>query len=178
MTRRFFFFATKKDLHKIIQNVEKSMNLKYVENTAYDSCDMNVYNSLEEYEYLGTKQSGECQSEMFIVLERDTELRLNRVPQCGGGVKYFPTLDTNNDSIYIFPGGIYEDKYWLSGHIVTGNESPNAIKIFNLFKKYIKKQCPNCVGLYWYSDEVKNLSNNYRLITINTKQPTEYDLKV
>lgn len=70
------------------------------------------------------------------------------------------------------------EDFIICGHIATINTSPQALNIFKLFQKAIKKQCPYVQGRYWYSEKVKNLGDKYRLITISTKSPEEYDLKI
>lgn len=59
-------------------------------------------------------------------------------------------------------------------HIGTISNSPESLRMFNTFKKAIKKQC----NKQKYSDAVDAVSNKYRLITININSPREYDFVI
>lgn len=65
-------------------------------------------------------------------------------------------------------------------HIGTISNSPESLRMFNTFKKAIKKQCnkQNKGSNIWYSDAVDAVSNKYKLITININSPREYDFVI
>ena len=178
MSKEIYFFASKQDLYNIIKSVEQTTELQYVMTGAYDSLDIHVYNSLEEYNDLGIKKSGEHQSESFLVLEKNCNLNVREVKQFDGSVKYFVDQLQNEDSIVLWPGGIYGSQYLICGHAGTIKVSDMSKKIFGIFQKSIKRRCPNRTGRFWYSDEVKDMNSQFRLITINVNQPKEYDLKI
>lgn len=178
MSKEIYFFTLKQDLYNIIKSVEQTISLKYVMNGMYDSPDINIYSSLEEYNDLGIKKSGEHQSESFLVLEEKCNLNVRQVKQIDGSIKYFVDQLQNENSIVLWPGGIYENQYLICGHVGTIKMSDVSKKILGLFQKSIKRQCPNRSGRFWYSNEVRNMNNQFRLITINVNQPKEYDLKI
>lgn len=178
MSKEIYFFSSKNDLYSIIKSVEQTIKLKYVMNGAYDSPDIRVYNSLEEYSDLGIKKSSEHQSESFLVLEENCNLNVREVKQFDGSIKYFVDQLQNEDSIVLWPGGVYENQYLICGHVGTVKMSDTSKKVFGIFQKSIKRQCPNRIGRFWYSSEVRDMNNQFRLITINANQPKEYDLKI
>lgn len=178
MSKEIYFFALKQDLYSIIKSVQQTVGLQYIMTGAYDSLDIHVYNSLEEYSDLGIKKSGEHQSESFLVLEKNWNLNVREVKQIDGSIKYFVDQLQNENSVVLWPGGVYENQYLICGHVGTVKMSDTSKKIFGTFQKSIKKQCPNRTGRFWYSDKVKDMNGQIRLITINVNQPKEYDLKI
>lgn len=178
MANEIFFFATKEDLLSIVRNVEQMIHLKYVQAKAYDSKNIKIYESLEDYNEIGINKSGNHQSENFLVLESDDELILREVQQLGGSNKYYVDQMKNQNSVLLWPGGIYEMDYLICGHIGTIHTSTNSKKIFNMYKKYIRLICKKKVGKYYISNNAMNLFNELRFITINVNQSKEYDLKL
>lgn len=178
MGKDLFFFTTRKDLLSIVENVEKSIRLKYIKTGIYDSNAPEQYESLLEYEEFGINKSGDHQSESFLVLEKGDDLIVREVEQAEGGVKYFVDQMINENSVVLWPGGMYDNNYLICGHMGTIKTNNFSKQIFNVFQKYIKQQCKNKVGRYYFSDEVKGLNGRLRLITINVKQSCEYDLKL
>lgn len=179
MGKTLYFFGTKEDLHKIIQNVEQTISLQYVMNHLYDSTRFKIYHSFEQYEDFGINRSGD-QADLFFIFKRNCEIILKQVPQFEGGVKYSLGQDLNKDSITFWPGGLYQDQILIMSHIGTISDSSESLKIFDIFKKAIKKQCNkhNKGSNIWYSDAVNAVSNKYRLITININSPREYDFVI
>lgn len=178
MAKEIYFFCTKNDLINILQNVEEIIQLKYVEVKSCSSPNFEEYNSLEEYKEFGTNKSGNHQSESFLVLEKSDKLVVREVQQSVGVIKYFIDQSMNKNSISIWPGGIYDNKYLICGHVGTINTTEKAKNIFNAFQKQIKKQCVFRAGRYYVGEEAKDLYNRLRFITININQPSEYDLKI
>lgn len=180
MGKTLYFFVTKEDLHKIIQNVEQTISLKYVMDHLYDSTRFQIYHSFEQYEGFGMNRSGDHQTDLFFIFERNCPIVLKQVPQFEGGIKYSLGQDLNKDSITFWPGGLYQDQFLIMSHIGTISNSPESLKLFDIFKKVIKKQCNmhNRGSNIWYSDAVKEVSNKYRLITININSPREYDFVI
>ena len=67
----------------------------------------------------------------------------------------------------------------MHGQVSTIGTSYNAQRLIKVFQKEIKRQCPKKNGTFYYSEGVKRLyDNGVRLITISTKSPAEYDLKI
>lgn len=177
MANEIYFFTTKLDLIKIIQNVEQNIQLKYIETNSYDSSEIKVYDSLEEYENIGINLSGDHQSESFLVLEKNDQLNIREVKQINSGVKYYVDQMENENSIVIWPGGIYKNHYLICGHAGTINKTPESKKILNIFNKNIKKQCNQKIGRYYIGKDAQKLFNQIRFITINVNQSEEYDVK-
>lgn len=62
MARNMHFFCTRNDLINIQHEIEKEVQIKYVEMKSYASEELNIYETLEEYELLGINKTGEHQS--------------------------------------------------------------------------------------------------------------------
>lgn len=178
MAKEIYFFATSDDLLNIVNDIEQLIEVQYIEAKAYDSKKIIQYSSLKEYESLGTNQSGEHQSESFLVLLKSDNLIVREVQQVGGGNKYFVDQNNNKDTVIFWPGGTYNEEYLICGHMGTLGDSNISKKIFNIFQKCIKKYCKNKVGKYYISEAVKKSCQDMRLITININQPKEYDVKL
>ncbi len=178
MANEIYFFTTKVDLVQIIQNVEENIKLKYIETNSYDSNIIKTINSLEEYENLGINLSGDHQSESFLVLKWEDPLNIREVKQTNGGVKYYVDQMENENSIIIWPGGVYKNKYLICGHVGTISNTLESKSLLNMFKRNIKKECNKKAGRYFIGNDAMKLFDQIRFITINVNQSEEYDLKL
>ena len=69
MTRRFFFFATKKDLLEILTEMEKTTNVQYIKSERYNKPDFIIHKSITEFEDLGISKFGIQRDSMYLVME-------------------------------------------------------------------------------------------------------------
>lgn len=178
MASEIYFFMTRDDLLHMLTRVEESIGVKYIENTAHYSRDIPILDSLTDYEYLGISRTGDHQSESFFVLEKFEELHPEERLQFDGRMRYLVDQSNHPDSVALWLGGMYRDKFLVCGHMGTISASDKSKRLFNVFRKYIKSQCKYKSGRYCYSENVKEISDGVRLITINAKSPPEYDLKI
>lgn len=178
MASEIFFFMTKDDLLNMLTRVEESISVKYIENTAHYSPDIPIYDSLTDYEYLGISKTGNHQSESFLVLEKPDELHPEERRQFDGKIRYLVDQSNHPDSVALWLGGMYQDKFLVCGHMGTISASDKSKRIFNAFRKCIKAQCKYKSGRYYFSENVRSISDRVRLITISVKSPPEYDLKI
>lgn len=178
MSSEIYFFMTRDDLLHMLTRVEESIKVKYIENAAYYSKDIPIYDSLTDYEYLGISKTGDHQSDSFLVLEKSEELHPEERLQSDGKTRYLVDQSNHPDSAALWLGGMYQDKFLVCGHMGTISGSDTSKRIFNTFRKCIKAQCKYKKGRYYFSDNVKEISDKVRLITISVKSPPEYDLKI
>lgn len=177
MSQGRYFFLTKEDLISIMRSVQASEPVYYVETGNFASNDIKRYDSLEEYENLGIKKSGEGQSESFLVLRQSDELIIRERQILDGSMRYLVDQMENKDSIALWPGGTYGNEYFICGHIGTISSTETSIKLFKLFEKYIKKQCKMKIGRYYISESAKEMYGGRRFITISVKEDVAYDIK-
>lgn len=177
---RVNFFCCKAELRLMIENIEKSFNLRYVAGGLYSSTnEVKPYTSLLDYADLGIKRSGEHQSEFFIVVETASALAFEKCRMVDGSIKYSVSQLNNPDSIVFHPGGIYLDKFLIHGQVSAIGTGNNSKKLMNAFRKEIKRQCPNKSCTFYFSEGAEHFYNNgVRLITINADEPVEFDLKI
>lgn len=178
--KRVNFFCCKNDLLLMIQNIEKSLDVKYAAGGVYSSInDVRIYTTLLEYADLGTHKSGEHQDGYFLIVEATSGITLDEFRLVDGSIRYSVNQLKNPGSIIFHPGGIYENRFLVHGQVSTISTSYIAQRLIKVFQKEIKRQCPKKNGTFYYSEGVKRLyDNGVRLITISTKSPTEYDLKI
>lgn len=177
MSQGRYFFLTKEDLISIMRSVQASEPVYYVETGNFASNDIKRYDSLEEYENLGIKKSGEGQSESFLVLRQSDELIVRERQILDGSMRYLVDQMENKDSIVLWPGGTYGNEYFICGHIGTISSTETSIKLFKLFEKYIKRQCKIKIGRYYISESAKEMYGSRRFITISIKENVGCDIK-
>ena len=150
----------------------------YVEAKAYSSKEINEYYSLEEYKDIGINKSGNHVTERFLVVEKDYTVKVREVLQSDDKVMYYVDQKNNENSVVFWPGGVYDNKYLICGHMGTIHLEDKSKLIFDIIQKNIKKKCKTKVGRYYVGEEAKNLYGDMRFITISINQPSEYDLKL
>lgn len=178
MSKECFFFMTKEDLLTIFQEIEKNTLLKYIYGGIYNSNTVEEYQSIKDYKNLGVNVSGNHQSERLLIMEKDDSLIIREVLQETGDFKYFVDEMKNNNAISFWPGGTYNEKFIICGHVSTINQTSNSIKLVNTIIKQIKKQSKANVGRYYVGANAMDLYNTVRFITMNVNQSEEYDLKI
>ena len=179
MANEFFFFATKNDLHRIMQNIELQINLKYVNCGSYESKELPILKSISEYPFLGINRSGDHQSESLLVMNADDNIYITErnAKTYTGKLKYSISQQGNENSIILWPGGIHKDNFLICGHVGTIHKSKISQELFTLFKKEFIKQCKR-YGRYVVGKETIQLYGKIRFITININQSREYDFIV
>lgn len=177
MSQGRYFFLTKEDLISIMRSVQASEPVYYVETGNFASNDIKRYDSLEEYEDIGINKFGRQCSEGFLVLKQHDKLTLREVLQRDGSIRYFVDQLENQDSIILYPSGVYAKEYFICGQIGTASTTETSIKLFKLFEKYIKKQCKMKIGRYYISESAKEMYGGRRFITISVKEDVAYDIK-
>lgn len=178
MAKEIRFFATKSDLLSILRLTEEKMPMKYIRTGGYSAAGaIEEYKSLMTYGDLGINKSGDHQNESFLVIRAEDSLALNDCCLLEGGRRYFVDQLKNEQSVVLWPGGIYGDKFLVHGHVGTIHTNVTANKLYDVFQKAIKRQCNIKVNGFYISSDVLNLHRSgFRLITINVRQSPEYDL--
>lgn len=178
MSKSVRYFALKEDITEVINYIDSEFEFKYVKNGAYDSeKDITIYNSLSEYEFIGTNLCGNHQNEFFLVLPQQKEFIADESNQNSGGYKYFVNQKNNTESITWNVNGIYNDSnIIINGHFDTIYSNDESIKIMKCIEKAFKKFFRKYKG-YYIGKKAFEFKDSYRFVTMNIYEPTGYDLK-
>jgi hypothetical protein len=173
------FFATKEDLVPGIQRIELKRTLKYVLAGKSETRECVTYDSLLDFELLGTNLSGShVIGPHFLVMDRNEEPSVEEVLQQNGGVLYFLNQMQNATSIAFWPGGLYEERNLICGHINTASANKESLDLFRDFSRTVTKGFQR-IGSYFVGPKALVLmSQGVRMVTISVKSPSEYDLRV
>lgn len=175
MSRNLYFFMSKDDLINMSKMAEKQIDIVYILHKAHYQTDVKGFETIKDLPDLGINLSGDHQSELYLVIERNRNISWRKVKQQDGQYRYFVDQKENPDSIAFWPGGFYNKESLLCGHIGTISDTAGSKKIFKCFEKSIKKICTEKHGRYYYSENVKNMKN-VRLITMHVNEPSQYDI--
>lgn len=176
MARRINFFASRTDIEKIIWNIENSIQLNYFVVKNYDNQNIQMYESLKEFENLGINKSGDRLRERFLVMESNDQLELETVPLLSGETIYTINQEKNKKSALFWPGGMYDGEFLIAGCVSTVYSE--ELKLFNVFQRNIKKQCKTKIGIFYIGEDAMTLYEQYRFITIDIRESKEYDLNM
>lgn len=177
MSKEIFFFATKSDLIAGLKSLEESRLVKYVESGLFDSKDVPIFLSCNDIETLGVNLCGDHQSESYLVLDRDIDLKIREVPQVRGGIKYAIDQLENGASVVLWPGGMYKQDYLIIGHLATISNERVSLELFKDIRKNLIKGFKKSRGCY-IGPEALKLYGEIRFITMHINQSTEYDFKL
>ena len=176
MTRRFFFFATKKDLLEILTEMEKTTNVQYIKYERYNKPDFIIHKSITEFEDLGISKYGEQGSPMYLVMDPTDTVISEAVKQTNTGeIKYFINSVDNKHSIDFSPGGFYGSGLLVHGEIGTMNyEDKKTEELYKTFKKAFSKKCKK-IHNWYFGKEALSVAKDVRLITVGKDQPKSND---
>lgn len=178
--RQTHIFATRSDLILGLRKIEGELGVKYIRSDGlrYEP-NFEQFNSLIEWEGLGQNTTGDhINGYHILVIPGNCRIKVERIPQKGGGVRYSLSQRLNPDSISFLPGGLFSDqKILVCGHIGTMSESQASISLYKVFVRAVTKGFEK-IGSYRVGPEAARLMDEgYRMVTIGITSPTAYDLR-
>lgn len=180
MKKMLRFFATPQELKKGLHETESIVSVKYIKRLLYKSKNIPEYKSYKALDSLGISSGNSQGSDQYLVVLSDDDWKYEGVMQKkDGSYHYFVDQYLNKNSIILSTGGLYQDKYLIVGQFDTIHyENEQSAKIFKAMKKAFAKVLKNKVPGYLVGDEVYEIKDQVRLITMGTDEPIEYDLKL
>lgn len=137
MSKEMFFFATRTDMLKNLEETEKIRKIKYIKCGAHSTRD--YVNSIERFDNFGINTNGNHQNESYLEID-DSQIAIAReVKQSAGGVKYFIDQMENKTSIVFWPSGLYQSNYLICGHVATIWEDEKSRELYKLFSRNLTK---------------------------------------
>ncbi len=112
-----------------------------------------------------------------MVLDSSNKLNIRERTISSREKRYYIDQEINKKSIMIWPGGLYEDKYLICGHIATISDDPESIALYKNFSREIVKHFTKDKWYYLDQEAIK-LSQRVRLITMGINRPEIFDFKV
>jgi hypothetical protein len=170
-------FATKADLEKLLQAIESKQELQFVRAGLFDSPTLNRVTTLLNDTNLGIATKGDNNHETrYLVAGQKESIKIETVPQHGGGTKYaIGSQKVNPKTIIFWPGGVFGETCVIAGSAGTISEDEASLAIFKLFSKEIKQQFSKIKSFYVGKEAGELLDKGWRL-TSSVKSPPLYDL--
>jgi hypothetical protein len=177
-SKQLFFFADRTDMEIIIQELEKSMKIRYVRAGLFDSPEPEYFSSLLDLTNLGYAPTGDWNLNDFVlIVASQDEINVRTVQQRKGGNKYAIDQEINPKSVLIVLSGIYNDNVLVAGKIGTISSNPFSSEVFLFMTKLVKRHFIKKAEFYLGPAAKSKLENGWRLVT-NVTSPTEYDIKL
>jgi hypothetical protein len=188
-SKAIHFFAARHDLAAIFAAVESQRPLKYVYAWMSDTPDIAPLNSGLLIPNLGLAPSGDNNGDPFwLVTDVDRRVEIKSYPQRRGGVRYGIDPESNPDSVFLWPGGVFEGRLkWpggafegcavIAGQIGTGMINPKSLELMKIFTQAIHEQFKK-VKCDYVGPEAKQLFDAGYRLTASVKSPKEYDLSI
>lgn len=151
-------FATHLDYQPVIEQIEAHNELKYVEMGLFEDPQLHIAYSALSLDALGVSSRGDTiLDERYLVIRRSVEVEVRIVPQRRGGVRYAIDMQANPAGISFKPGGLFQERCLIRGSITAASSHTDALDLFRLFRREIKKHfvCINRVD--WVGPEALKL---------------------
>lgn len=181
------FFATKRDLEALLTSVESHRPLKYVYAWMSDKPEVLILDSGLNIPNLGIAPSGENNGDPFwLITVANKQVEIKTIPQRRGGVRYGIDPESNPESVFFWPGGVFEGRLkWpggsfegravIAGQIGTGMINPTSLELMKMFVRTIRNQFKKIKSDYLGPEAEQLFDSGYRL-TASVKSPKENDL--
>ena len=182
MSKYIWFFGSRNDLLTVLLGAEEQNPLIYVEAGYFDAPKgkppvLVTYDTAAKIKELGSARSGDVNAErIFLIVEPEYELTLEKITLRRGGVRYSLTQCENSRSVSFRPGGIFDENCIIRGEIATISANRLSLDFMKLFRKGFKKKFEYVSPCYIGSNAAKILNEGGRL-TDSVKSPKEFDLK-
>jgi hypothetical protein len=168
-------FATRADLIPGLESIESKHNLQYVLFGMFKSSTIAPIFSALEIEDLGIAHHGDCNHEKsYIVADAATEIKLEKVHQRNGGVLYSVGLVVNPAAFVFRPGGMFEDRCLIGGHIGTATGDPTSIALWRAFVREVIRGFTRIHSYYIGPEALRLLDEGMRL---TAKSPCAIQLR-
>lgn len=177
MSRQTHIFATRSDLLTGLRLVESMRNMKYALCGMFDTQKTDVFTLSDLQNTIGhTKSKDHVGGNCYLVIDAEKDLKTEKVHQRRGGIKYSISQLLNPVSICFQPGGMYDNRCLICGHIGTASDDAVSIELYRIFARAITKEFKK-IGVYHVGREALALmESGLRLITMGVDEPMEYDL--
>lgn len=176
--KQIFIFSEISDIEPILSEVESHMKLHYFKTGLFDDSTIPRYDSFLKFPNLGLVSNGDWNHiDSYLVIPYEKNVNIREIPQTNGGVKYAVDQKTNNESLFIKLGGIFNEEVLVAGVISTISKDEYSLKLFKLFSDKIKKRFSKIGTFFVGNNAKKRLESGVRLVT-NEHSPSEYDLKM
>jgi len=175
-----FFVATKADLKPGIEAVEKLHSLQYLKCGLFPHERQQSWKSALNIPKLGVAADGSrTRCDCFLVLPKDRVPVIRPVPQHRGGTLYAVDQLHNPVSITFEPGGMWTDKFLLSGNIGTVCSDEAAKALYRDFCRLLRKDFQKTSGRYPVGPEAARIAaTGVRLISMHSEEDPTYDIRV
>lgn len=185
-----YHYATKADYEPVITDVAAQLAVKYVDDESRVDPNFPVYPTPLDAPKFGTSRWPQLPDVRFLIFPEDAELpweywphRQSLDPAIPPKKYLFSTeQDPNRRCITFNPSGFHKSEQWgeglHQGWIATNSQHPDALAIFNAFKKSIKKRFEYFpfYGVYVGPEALKYLEAGGRL-NQDLRNPSEGDVK-
>lgn len=180
--KRIFFFATKRDILMVTNEVERKLAVTYVleHHDLYPEYGDHApkFDSAARIPTLGIatrKQTIAC--ERYIVSEESMHVApISRLV----GEKHVTTYEMGScpDSISFNSGGMWNDRVLINGLVKTWSDSGSAQRLMRSFYSSIKKNFIRKVGSYWVGPDAYQFLEDGGRLTLNVDADSSFDLKI
>jgi len=173
------FFALKEDWESVFENIEESIDLKYVLAGNFveeEQPNPIEYSKISLIPNIGiAKGSQQSSYDQYIVFYKDDNIVFRKFNDHMNRKRYAIDQMLNQKTMEITFGGLYKNEAIISGRIATIHTTDEALKLMKVFRKYIykfKKINAFYVGPMAY----KIFKEGFRLACCSVDSPKEYDL--
>lgn len=157
MRSRILFMATTSDLRSLMTAIEAQKQLKYTLTGFFNRPLLKQANSFTEIEGFGLSKVGKMIAEnSFLLSEPSLEIKIEPVAQNKGGIKYKVFTPLNPKTLYLTPGGLFEENTIISGGVMKYSDEPEVKEMFKIFQREMKRQFKKHESYpYWMGNEAR-----------------------
>jgi hypothetical protein len=160
------FYASAADLLDLLRTVEESTPVTYALAGAFKETPTPVYESAEAIPELGkARRESTLQERHFLVVRRETALRVEPIAQQAGGTLFYVDGSRNPEAILLVPGGLFHRTCLIGGVVGMNNLNPAARRLFQVFARLVRKRFTRVEDAYVGPEAFALLKKGFRLTT-------------
>lgn len=119
--------------------------------------------------------SGEHQIESYLLMKHTDDISIREKTILNGEKRYFIDQRENEQSVVMWPGGLYFNEAIICGHIASIYQNEFEKIFFRTARKAFGKYCLT-FEKYYIGKDAYSLKGKIRYVTMNINEPKEYDL--
>ena len=175
--RTIRFFATGCDLAPILQAIEESWPVRYVQTGLFVNPEPPEFATFTTLPNFGSAPTGDQGHEPhYLLVPSTTRIRPRRIPQTAGGVRFAVDYLAGSGIASVRCGGVYGTNCVIAGELSTRADDVEGTAIFNVGARRLRKAFDR-VNAYWVGPEASALLEAGARLTGAVQRPTEYDLR-
>lgn len=178
MPAQQLFYATADDMLPALLRVDRIVTIKYAVAGSSDQAIFPEFRPCTAIPRFGVVDEDDWNlTPCYMVMDATQRVKMEKVKQHGGGIKYVADANKNRNVLLFSPSGIYQDRAIICGKIGRTDSTQVARQLYKLFVGELLRGFSR-VSVYWIGASAMCLLRSGWRFTPSLRWSNEADLRI